>query len=161
MRLAPLALLALGACATATDGNTDDSDVVGANTVVLSFAVSDGVRNSAQLVDPLLGAVHGSLFNQGDVGVTGPHDGVDSVADVSVDAVDLTTDTVSAQTWTSGVLPAGAYLFLGMYDVDGNYATTGENPDPGDPVTLATTNVIAIVDGEPATATATFQLIYN
>lgn len=161
MKLAIASLIFLSACAggSKSPGDTDaDTDVaLGANTVTMTFSVSAGVRGSPSLTDPLVGTVWGSIYLQGDVSVTGPRDGAVDYADIEVHDVDLSTDDVSAQTWTSPELGPELYTFLGMFDVDG----TGSDAEAGDPVTLPTTNQFEIVDGQATTMNSKFELIYN
>ena len=50
------------ACACTPGGEPEDTAVEGANTVTIDFSVSNGVRSSPSLTDPLVGTVYGSLF---------------------------------------------------------------------------------------------------
>ena len=130
-------------------------------TVTLAFAALEGqVRTSANLRDELRGDVHGSLFWTADVSVTGPRDGVSSLADVDVLGVDLRTASTSMEVWASGPLEAGLVTFLGFWDLDGNGAET-LNPDPGDPVTFPTTNQLELVAGQDNPFIVEFDLFYN
>ncbi len=153
----PLLGTALVGCSSSS---SDGASAPKTGTATLRFAVSNGVRQSPNLVDALSGSVYGSLFKPEDVTLTGPVDGAQDVASVEATNVDLVTDTESSATWTSDPIPEGQYIFLGFYDVDGNGATD-RSPDPGDPVTLPTTNKIEITAGQDATATATFDLVNN
>jgi hypothetical protein len=105
--------------------------------VELRFDVSDGVRNSGFLVDPLKGTVHGDILRPEHVGPTGPTSEAESIHAVRVDDVDLTASAgatgASVQAFTAS-LCAGTYEFLGFLDVDGN-ADDPAFSDKGDPVT--------------------------
>jgi hypothetical protein len=74
--------------------------------------------------------------------------------------VDLTTDEVTVEVWTSGMLEQDEYTFLGFFDVDGNGSDT-RDPDAGDPVTLPVTNKFDVKPGEEVEITAMFDLVYN
>ncbi len=142
-----------GAGTTTTSSSTNGS-------VLMSFAISNGAKQNAALVDPLKGIVYGSLYKQEDVTAGGPIAGAMEVASVEVPDVDLTNADVSAATWTGKDIPEGAYTFLGFWDLDGNGSTTFE-PDSGDPVTLPSANKLDVTAGEQTTLTATFDLILN
>lgn len=129
-------------------------------TVVLTFAVSNGVRMGPTLVDPLVGKVYGDLFLTSDVTITGPAEGAVSVASIELDGIDLSTADVSTVSWTSEPLPVENYTFLGMFDLDGNFEMTDHNPDAGDPVTLPNQKFDVVMDQETA-FTVTFELIYG
>jgi hypothetical protein len=121
--------------------------------------VTDTVRNSANLKDPLLGTVHGALFLVEDVGITGPHDNAPTFGDVTVENVDLRTDTNSTASFVTSGLEPNSYVFLGFFDVDNN-GQSGD-PDPGDPATLALTNKFDITAGEQVKRLVVFEIIYN
>jgi hypothetical protein len=148
-----LALVLAGACG----GGGDDQPAGG--TAALSFGVSNGVRNSASLVDPLMGAIYGQIFLSEEVTLSGPVEGAMEFDSVEVPGVDLTT-AMEAGAWTSGELPPGDYTFLGFFDVDGNGASD-RSPDNGDPVTLPLVNQFTIETGGAATLVASFDLVYN
>lgn len=144
----------------ADEGSSMGTAGSGSGTVVLTFGVSNGVRMGPTLVDPLVGTVYGDLFHTEDVTLTGPVEGAVSAASVELAGVDLTTDEVSAVSWTSEPIPAGSYTFLGMYDLDGNFATTDQGPDPGDPVTL-TSQAFEIMADQETAFTVVFELVYG
>lgn len=129
-------------------------------TVVLRFGVSNGVRMGPTLVDPLVGAVWGDVYATADVTLTGPVDGAVAAASVMLDGVDLTTLDVSAESWVSEPLAPGSYTFLGMFDLDGNFAQTDEGPDAGDPVTLPNQE-FDVVAGQETEFTVVFELVYG
>lgn len=153
------AMVVVAACALAACGGAEVEADPLANTVTISFTLPEGVRSNPNLVDPPQGTVYGQLFRYAEVSVTGPKDGAEPFDDVEVD-IDLREVDVSAETWTSGALPADVYVFLGFFDVDGNGADDPD-PDNGDPVPLATTNDFTIVDGEATTLVAQFDIVYN
>jgi hypothetical protein len=128
-------------------------------TAELRFAVSDMVRNSGNLKDPLLGTVHGSIFLAEDVGITGPHDGVMGFQDILVTNVDLRTDMASIASLVTKALEPNTYVFLGFLDVDANGANG--DPDPGDPATLALTNKFDITAGAQVKRLVLFEIVYN
>lgn len=149
--------------ADGSSGAADGSSSGGAaatGTVTLSFGVSNGVRMGPTLVDPLVGHVYGDLFLTSDVTITGPTDDAVSVASIDLDGVDLSTDEVSAVSWSSEAIPAGDYTFLGMFDLDGNFEATDHNPDAGDPVTLPNQK-FEIVAEQDTTFTVVFELVYG
>jgi hypothetical protein len=129
-------------------------------TVTLSYSVSSGVKSNPNLVDPLKGAVYGALYLAEDVTVAGPLAEAEDVASVEVPSVDVQMAAESAEAWTSPPLAPGRYTFLGMFDVDGNGAEA-RDPDPGDPVTLPTTNQFDIVSDKETELTVVFDLVYN
>lgn len=149
------ALVVLGACA---DGGGDDPPAEVALT--LTFSASETVRSSPNLVDPLSGTIYGSIYRLAEVGVTGPRDGAEAVADVEVQSVDLTVDLESAASWSEAPPVPDFYVFLGFFDVDGNHAGAYE-PDAGDPVTLANSNDFEVVEGESLAVVVQFDLVYN
>jgi hypothetical protein len=152
---------ATGSTSGPSSGADDASSGGGAGgTVVLTFGVSNGVRMGPTLVDPLVGTVYGDLFHTEDVTLTGPVEGAVAAASVELAGVDLTTDEVSAVSWTSEPIPAGSYTFLGMYDLDGNFATTDQGPDAGDPVTL-TSQAFEITADQETAFTVVFELVYG
>lgn len=124
----------------------------------LQFSVSDTVRQSMSLEDPLTGVVYGSIFLAEDVNLAGPIDGAEEFGSVEVTGIDLQTDTISG-TWTSGPLEPQTYVFLGFFDVDGNGADS-KDPEEGDPVTLPTSNEFDVATGETTEATVVFDLVF-
>lgn len=173
-----LVALAAGAVGCSADSSDDEGAATGAaddssgaaegsssggaaatGTVTLTFGVSNGVRMGPTLADPLVGHVYGDLFLTSDVTITGPTDDAVSVASIDLDGVDLSTDEVSAVSWSSEGIPAGDYTFLGMFDLDGNFEET-HNPDAGDPVTLPNQK-FDIVAEQDTTFTVMFELIYG
>lgn len=152
-----------------TSGAVDSGDDTGGSssgaasatgTVTLSFGVSNGVRMGPTLVDPLVGTIYGDLFLTSDVAITGPVEGAVSVASITLEGIDLTTDETASVTWTSDALPAENYTFLGMFDLDANFETTDHNPDAGDPVTLPNQKFDLVADQETA-FTVMFELVYG
>ena len=165
--------LGLAACGGSNPDPADDTppgdDVTEADAsppastmkVNMTFEVTNGVRQSPNLVDPLMGAVYGQLFKSSEVTLTGPIDGAMEFGSVEVTGVDLVTAT-SAGMFTSEALPANDYTFLGFFDVDGNGATE-RSPDAGDPVTIPITNTFTITADQaaPIDETITFDFVYN
>jgi hypothetical protein len=144
---------------TGDDTATADAPPATGGTAQLAFSVTNGVRQSPNLQDPLSGAVYGQIFRQEDVTITGPLEGATEYGYVEVLAVDLTS-AQTAGAWTSPDLPPEDYVFLGFYDVDGNGATD-RSPDSGDPVTLPVTNQFTVTTGQTTTVTVEFDLVYN
>lgn len=141
-----------------TTGTTTTETAPATGTALFTFSVSNGVRESPALVDPLKGPVYGAVFKQEDVTIAGPIEGAEELASVQVADVDLVDVDVSAASWQSEEIEAGAYVFLGFFDLDGN----GEGePDEGDPVTLPSVNEFEIVAGEETELTVRFDLVFN
>jgi hypothetical protein len=137
-----------------------DPDAASGVAVMMTFSVTNGVRQSPNLDDPLLGTVYGQVFLSSEVTLTGPIDGATEYASVEVAAVDL-RDAETAGSYTSPGLPAGDYTFLGFYDVDGNGATE-RSPDAGDPVTIPVTNTFTIpASGATVQLTVAFDFVFN
>jgi hypothetical protein len=159
-------LLVVGSCTSgdssdlAETSSEDSSEGLVGGTVTLSFSVSNGVRMGPTLVDPLVGSVYGDIYHATDVTLLGPADGAVAVVSLAVDDVDLTTLDVAVSTWTSEQLPEGSYMFLGMFDVDGNFEDTDQRPDPGDPVTLPL-EAFDIEVGENTAVLIVFELVYG
>jgi hypothetical protein len=147
----PLALV-LAAC-----GGDEPADLT--KTALLQFALSDDVRRD--LTDPMRGAIYGSVFLSEDVSLTGPRNGAMSVADVDVAGADVRNTATSTAGWRSPALTPGTqYTFLGFWDTDANGATV-KDPDPGDPVTLPTTNLFTVSADQETQVRVLFELIYN
>jgi hypothetical protein len=151
--VAPLALaaaVATGACSSEDEG-----------TVSLAFSVTNGVRQSPNLVSPLAGDVYGALYLSHEVTLLGPLDGAEAVGSVEASGVDLTTDETTPLLWTSDPLPADEeYTFLGFFDLSGDGGVTFE-PAPGDPVTLPVSNRFTIEAGQDLDVTVVFDLVFN
>jgi hypothetical protein len=128
-------------------------------TALFTFSVSNTVKSSAALVDPLSGHIRGALFKQEDVTAAGPIEGAQEIASVDVPSVDLTSADVSAESWQSEGIEPGAYVFLGFFDLDAN-GQAGE-PDAGDPVTLPSANKFDIVAGEETAEVIRFDIVLN
>lgn len=158
MRLAFIAacLALVSGCSSSDDGEKTEPG----GTTVLKFSVTNTVKSSPNLVDPLSGAVYGALWISEDVSVTGPSDTAVSQGSIEVTGVDLTSADESTATWTSEKLAPGMYTFLGFFDVDGNGSET-RDPEAGDPVTLPVTNKFEIVDGKETPLTVKFDLVLN
>jgi hypothetical protein len=159
MRLALLGL-ALVCAACGSDDGGEEKTATPSGTTVLKFSVTNTVKQSPGLVDPLSGATYGALYRSEEVTLTGPIDGAEQLASVELTGVDLTTADESTGSWTSPPLPVGTITFLGFFDVDGNGSET-RDPEPGDPVTLPVTNKIEIKDGQETPFTVKFDLVYN
>jgi hypothetical protein len=124
----------------------------------LRFSVTNGVRQSPNLVDPLVGTIYGNVFLAKDVTLFGPREGAEQFGYVEMLDVDLQVATES-DVWPLGPLPVGRYMFLGFFDVNGNGHATKE-PDPGDPVTLPV-NAFDIEADQTTTLTVDFDLVLN
>ena len=129
-------------------------------TVEFRFTLSDQVKSSPALTDPLLGTVYGNIFLQEDVGVFGPRDGAKEFGAVEVKNVDLRTEKTSAANFITPKMALGKYVFLGFFDVDGNGASV-HDPDKGDPATLALTNKFEITDGAQTKRVILFEIVFN
>ncbi len=129
-------------------------------TAEFRFTLSDQVKASPVLVDPLLGTVYGNIFLQEDVAVDGPRKDAMQFGAVELANVDLRTEKVSAVSYITAKLAPGHYVFLGFYDVDGNGAVT-HDPDPGDPATLALTNKFDITDAVQTKRLVAFEIVFN
>lgn len=163
-----LALIAIGllaACSGSSSSTTGDAGSGDAGSAgghfTLQFSVTNDVRNSINLHNPLRGPVHGGIFHTEDVNTGGPVAGAQSVANVEVADVDLTDPDagLSAASWTSPDLAPGDYTFLGYLDVNGD-AGAGD-PSSGDPVTLPNTNKVTVSDGGAGFLNGKFNLVYN
>jgi hypothetical protein len=146
-----LAILALAACGGSESETAD-------GTADLRFSVTNGVRGSSALVDPLVGNVYGNIYLADEVTLTGPIEGAMEFGYVEMVNVDLRTATESSA-MSIGALPEGEYIFLGFYDVDGNGATT-KDPDAGDPVTLPV-DKFEVVPSMKSDVVVDFDLVYN
>lgn len=161
--LAACALALLAGCggddtgAGGGGGGTTSAPQTG--TALFTFSVSNTVKASAALVDPLSGHIRGALFKQEDVTAAGPIEGALEIASVDVPTVDLTSADVSAESWQSEGIDPGAYVFLGFFDLDAN-GSDGE-PDAGDPVTLPSANKFEITAGEETAAVIRFDIVFN
>jgi hypothetical protein len=155
--------LALAVAGCGGDGMSDDGDdgddAPAGGMASLSYSVSNSVRDSASLMDPLMGTVYGQVFLSSEVTLTGPNEDAMEFSSAEVPGVDLRT-AMEAGAWTTGELPPGEYTFLGFFDVDGNGATD-RSPDNGDPVTLPLVNQFTIESGGSATLVVSFDLVYN
>lgn len=156
MRCLVLAVSLMG-CTDTSVADADDTDVVPTTgDALLTFTVTNGVKASPNLVDPLVGRVHGNLFLTPDVTLSGPIDGAEEFGAMELD-VDLSVDEVSVATFTTDQLGPATYTWLGFFDLDDNGAN-GE-PEDGDPVTLPTTNQFEIMVGETIEWTVIFDLV--
>jgi hypothetical protein len=144
-------------CSSAPETETEPTT----GTVVLTFSIPEDIRMSDKIVDPLMGNIYADIYYREDVGIGGPHDGVEAVVSVQVEAVDLRTVDPSVETWKSGPLEPREYSFLGMLDVDANSTEGNREPDAGDLVMLGTTNYFEITAGEETEAVIVFNLVYN
>lgn len=131
-----------------------------APTLTLRFGVSEGVRESPNLVDELRGAVYGSIFRRAEVTVTGPQEDAEAVLDLEVTGVDVREDEVSAASWEAALPAPDLYVFLGFFDVDGN-GEVERDPEAGDPVTLPFANDFEVEEGVSVELTAQFDLVLN
>jgi hypothetical protein len=146
-------LLALAACGEEEPAGSTTG------TLTLRFSVTNTVRTSGNLSDELQGSVYGAIFLAIDIGGTGPRNGAQPVVNVEIADVDLRTADESTASWRAD-LPPERYGFLGFLDVDGNVATTGTEPDAGDPVTLPKSNEWSVVAGAEESDVAVFDLVY-
>jgi len=153
-----LILAACGGGGSGDDGTTIDA-APPAGRAMMTFSVTNGVRQSPNLNDPLTGTVYGQIFQKEDVTLTGPIDGAVEYGSVEVAGIDLVTAQTSG-TFTSTDIPPHMYTFLGFFDVDGN-GSADRSPDAGDPVTLPVTNQFEITADQTATVTIEFDLVYN
>jgi hypothetical protein len=148
-------------CGCGSDDPEPQNPVLPPGSLKLHFSVTNGVRANPTRTDELRGTVYGSCFVSKDVSLMGPRDGAVEGASVELADVDLTTAEVSANFFTTGLtVPPEEYVFLGMFDVDGNGAES-KRPDIGDPATLPTTNKFKVVSGQETEATIVFDLVYN
>jgi len=152
-------VLMLAGCGS--DDPEPQNPVLPPGSLKLNFSVTNGVRANPTLTDPLRGAVYGNCYVSKDVSLMGPREGAVEGASIELADVDLTSAEVSANFATTGptVMPE-EYVFLGMFDVDGNGAEV-RRPDIGDPATLPTTNKFTVVSGQETEATIVFDLVYN
>lgn len=133
-------------------------------TAQMRFAVSNDVKNSMNLKDPLKGTFYGQVFLVEDVSITGPRSDAKQFQYVEVANIDLTakgTGEASDAVFTTEKLEPNTYVVLGFFDVDGNSVTTDRSPDPGDPVTLALTNKFEVSDGAEVKRLVLMELVFN
>ncbi len=128
--------------------------------VELRFSVSDSVRNSAALTDPVVGTVYGDIFLAEDVGIAGPRSGVTASASLPFTDIDLRAVMTSANSVIIDNLAPGQYTLLGFFDVDNNPGTP-PRPDAGDPAAFPRTNVFEIRAGEQTKRPIVFDFVYN
>jgi hypothetical protein len=152
------AVLSLNVACSSSD-DAEESQPQPKGSLALAFSVTNGVKVNPNLVDPLTGTIYGAVFLASEVTLTGPKDGVEEKASVQLDAVDLTTASVSADKWQSEPLPVDKYIFLGFMDLDGNGAETHE-PDAGDPVTLPINDFDVVAD-QTVDITVQFDLVLD
>jgi hypothetical protein len=119
---------------------------------VATFDAPEGVRNSASLEGQLMGPVWGSIYRDEDVTLLGPIDGAQPVGSFQIPSLDL-RDGPSDPIEIDVDLPAGDYQVLGFMDTDGNAATTGESPDPYDPVMIPSVARTLECDRQPTLIT--------
>lgn len=142
-------------------GSGPDAAISSNSKAQMAFGVTNGVRQSPNLTDPLMGPIYGQLFKSSEVTLTGPIDGATEYGSIEVAAVDLTT-AETAGMFLTDALPANDYTFLGFFDVDNN-GMTDRSPDAGDPVTIPITNTFTITGQEtaPVQLTVMFDFVYN
>jgi hypothetical protein len=150
MRPILLVLLVTAACGGG-GGSSDGS-------AELTFAVSQTVRQSPNLVDPLQGTIYGGVFFAVDVTSTGPVDGAEPLQYVTLPNVDLDAATQTTPIVVED-MPADDYVFLGFFDLDGNGASQ-QYPDAGDAVTLPGGG-FAVESGAMAAVAVQFDLVLN
>jgi hypothetical protein len=151
-----LSLGALAGCGEEEAAEQEADPTTG--TATLRFTVTNTVRRSPNLKDPLNGPIYGALWKAEEVTLTGPNEGAEELASVELSGVDLSADgAVTEPLWTSPALPPGEYIFLGFYDVDDNGADVRE-PESGDPVTLPTDKFM-IQEGQTTDSTVDFDLV--
>jgi hypothetical protein len=151
-RASMIGFVAFAAACTGGGGGEE-----GDGTAMLRFSVTQTVRTSPSLVDPLIGTIHGGIFLASDVTTTGPIEGAEIQAMVEL-AVDLEA-AMETMPWQAPPLAADRYVFLGFLDLDGNFAAT-MRPDAGDPVTLPGGG-FDVVAGEAVEVAARFDLVFN
>jgi hypothetical protein len=142
----------LGACSGAAPAPDPT-----AQTALFRFNLSDMVRNG-NLPRPPVGAVYGTIYASEDVSISGPRSGATDFGDVTFPC-DL-RNGISDGGFTTPQLAPGNYTFLGSLDTDDDGGS--HDPNPGDIVTLPTTNQFTIVDGGPQLhKTIILDLVYN
>ena len=102
---------------------------------LVSFAITDTIRDNPNLDGPLRGYITGAIYRAEDVGGLGPREGTQSVGVFTFDDVDLTDPDNPPTFQLDDVLPTGDYQLLAFMDIDGNRGEEDE-PDRGDPVVL-------------------------
>jgi hypothetical protein len=113
-------------------------------TLDITFSVSDVVKNSPDLKNPLKGKIACDVYEAQDVTVGGPHDGAVPVQSFTVDG-DF-TGSAPAPTFSTQVLHSGTYQVLCAMYIDG-----GTAPTAGDPVTLPIGGFPVACDKNPVT----------
>jgi len=117
--------------ATASCEKLGDPTIVLApkGTLNITFTASDTVKNSPDLMGPLVGTIYCDVFHADDVEITGPVDGAVALQSIVVPMADLMAAT--PPTFVTGELFAGQYQVLCAQDLDGDGQASH-----GDPVTL-------------------------
>jgi hypothetical protein len=147
MRTLILPLMFLAACKDPEPGGADDTDPPagsGTGTLAARFTIDDDWR--AAMDEPAAGPFRGSAYLSDEVTAIGPDEGAESVADVFVEAVDLTSGAPTEILWRSEALPVGWVTILGFLDSDGNATPGSEDPDERDPVTLPNENEFEVLE---------------
>jgi len=143
-----------------TDTEPADTDASGVapttGTLRLHFAIDEDYRDAMD--EPAAGTFYGSLWLADDVTGIGPNEGAESIADIEVTDVDLSSEPATAVLAELTDVPAGWVTVLGFLDSDDNHAGTYE-PDQRDPVTLPAQNEIEVLGGETVEGEIFFGLL--
>jgi hypothetical protein len=120
-------------------------------TLDITFAVSETILNSPDLMSPLKGMISCSLFHKKDVEITGPLEGAVSLQDFDLPDADLQAQ--DPLTFVTKEVFAGEYQILCFQDLDGD-----GQPTPGDPVTIPIGGYTAACNKNPVTVE--FAILY-
>lgn len=127
---------------------------------VLTFACSKSVRTNPSLMSPLKGTIWGNVYHTSDTTLTGPTKDAKAVANIKIENVDLTADASTTAPVDVKDLDPDNYIFLGMFDVNGNADPNDASPDTGDPVTLPI-NKFDVTSSTATKYTVNFDLVYS
>lgn len=150
-----LLLLACGA----GPSDTDETDAAGSGRGDLRLSFGIDSDWFASMDEPCVGPFWGSVWLADEVTGAGPIDGAESLADVHVGSVDLSTGESTAVLTTVTDLPAGWVTILGFLDSDGNAIVDAPDPDEDDPVTLPGDNEFEVVEDAETDVVVFFGLL--
>lgn len=121
-----------------------------AGQISVDVQLDDGVAVLGGFTLPLTGDAHASIYHAEDVSILGPREG--TVALETFTIADLALDGVTPTgRYVSGLLPAGAYMVLGFFDVGGDSDPTNPRPLRGEPISLPLRRVELKCAAQPAT----------
>ncbi len=106
-----------------------------AGTLVIDARLDAQLVEYVNLTPPVAGAVRASIYHAEDVSITGPSADAVALDTFAIEGVALGTEAPEGR-HVSPTLPAGTYMVLGFFDVDGDADLADPQPIQGEPVTL-------------------------